>query len=54
MVFAIYVDLPNTKCGLAFLSSLYHICEGFYEDSGMHAEITGDTDLESWLKIEKE
>ena len=42
------------ECGLAFLSSLYHIREGFYEDSGMHAEITGDTDLESCLKIEKE
>ena len=47
-------DVPELKifecdhCGLVTLSSLEHIQEGFYEDSGMHG--VEPTPMETWLK----
>lgn len=35
------------KCSLVFLSSFSHVCEGFYENDGMHK---GNICIESWRK----
>ncbi len=40
--------LECTACGLVTLSSLEHIRDGHYEDSGMHRE-QPDATMESWL-----
>jgi len=42
--------LECINCGLVFLSSLDHIKEDFYEDSGMHDE---EYDLQTWIKDTK-
>jgi hypothetical protein len=39
--------LECTSCGLVFLSSFEHIKNGFYEESGMHAQAI---DVQTWLR----
>jgi 2-polyprenyl-3-methyl-5-hydroxy-6-metoxy-1,4-benzoquinol methylase len=39
--------LECTSCGLVFLSSFEHINNGFYEESGMHAQ---PIDVQTWLR----
>lgn len=39
--------LECINCGLVFLSSVNHITENFYEESGMHV---ANVEIDSWLK----